>query len=219
MHFYHRVAKVEQIDQWMLKKGLSFLGMPRYVASGIHIRENKPKRGDKTNSVKCQTKYRFLVLDRLGFDLQKILDNALHNNQLDIKNAYTIAIMVLDILSYIHSFGYIHADIKASNLLFGRSELTPPARELYLVDYGLVERYMSRDGQHKEQEEDQRRANNGTIEFTSRDGHLGALSRRSDLEILVYNLISWLSGGRLPWMECKDFEEVRQRKVRVLSNK
>jgi len=100
----------------------------------------------------------------------------------------------------------------------GRLETTSPARELYLVDYGLVERYRTQNGEHKEEEEDNRRANSGTIEFTSRDGHVGALSRRSDLEILSYNMISWLSGGRLPWINCKYHEEVRKQKEYYMSH-
>ena len=37
-------------------------------------------------------------------------------------------------------------------------------------------------------------------EYTSRDAHIGAHSRRSDLEILGYNLVHWMS-GYLPWMD------------------
>ncbi|CAG2163057.1 unnamed protein product [Oppiella nova] len=204
MHFYHRVAKPKLIDNWMLTQRLAFIGMPRYVASGIFIANNTCRR------------YRFLVLDRLGIDLQKILNK--QNNRLSLKSAYTITMMTIDILAYIHSFGYIHADIKASNLLLGRLETTSPARELYLVDYGLVERYRTQDGEHKEEEEDNRRANSGTIEFTSRDGHVGALTRRSDLEILAFNTISWLSGARLPWIDCKDHEIVRKQKEYYMSH-
>jgi len=47
---------------------------------------------------------------------------------------------------------------------------------------------------------------------------LGQLSRRSDLEILAYNTISWLSGGRLPWINCKDHEEVRKQKDYYMSH-
>ncbi|CAG2105190.1 unnamed protein product [Medioppia subpectinata] len=204
MHFYHRVAKPKLIDNWMLNQRLAFIGMPRYVASGIFISNNTCRR------------YRFLVLDRLGVDLQKILNK--HNNRLTLKSAYTITMMTIDILAYIHSFGYIHADIKASNLLLGRLETTSPAREIYLVDYGLVERYRTQNGEHKEEEEDNRRANSGTIEFTSRDGHVGALTRRSDLEILAFNTISWLSGSRLPWIHCKDHEIVRKQKEYYMSH-
>ena len=71
--------------------------------------------------------------------------------------------------------------------------------QVYLVDFGLACRFAS-DGVHKEYKPDVRKAHNGTIEFTSRDAHIGAMSRRGDLEILGYNLLQWAS-GTLPWMD------------------
>ena len=53
---------------------------------------------------------------------------------------------------------------------------------------------------HNEYKPDARKAHDGTIEYTSRDAHIGAHSRRSDLEILAYNLVHWMSGD-LPWMD------------------
>lgn len=41
-----------------------------------------------------------------------------------------------------------------------------------MVDFGLASRYIQ-DGKHKECKEDLRFAHNGTIEFTSRDAHIG----------------------------------------------
>ena len=41
------------------------------------------------------------------------------------------------------------------------------------MDYGLAYRYIP-DGVHKEYKEDPKRCHDGTIEFTSRDAHLGA---------------------------------------------
>ena len=47
--------------------------------------------------------------------------------------------------------------------------------------------------------QDPKRAHDGTVEFTSRDAHMGvAPSRRGDMEILGYCLVQWLC-GRLPW--------------------
>lgn len=206
MYFYHRVAKEESIRNWMRVKRLDFLGMPRYIASGIHERKaaHKPK-----GSTSDRAKYRFLVIQRFGDDLQKKLEEL--SSTFDLKTTYTISKKVIDILEYIHSFGYIHADVKASNLLLGRSFAPTPKgkglaeqngihSEVWLVDFGLVEKYRNSEGQHRGEEEDLRRANNGTVEFSSRDAHIGALCRRSDLEILGFNILSWLSGGRLPWM-------------------
>lgn len=76
----------------------------------------------------------------------------------------------LDVLEYIHSKEYIHADIKASNLLVGHKAGTE--NQVFLVDFGLACRY-AYDGKHKEYKYDQRKAHDGTIEFTSRDAHIG----------------------------------------------
>ena len=59
---------------------------------------------------------------------------------------------------------------------------------------------MDTTGEHRPFCQDQRRAHDGTIEFTSRDAHFGAHSRRSDLECLGFNLIYW-SQGYLPWKD------------------
>jgi len=197
MNFYLRAARHDSITKWMADKGIKFIGMPSYIAAGTH---SKGSDLNKNGKLKEPTKYRFLVMPRFGSDLQKILD--LNKFKLPLKTSYTIGIKVLDILEYIHSHGYIHADIKASNLLLSvNSKSGNQHDEIWLVDFGLVEKYLQGESsKHKPYEEDLRRANNGTIEFTSRDAHIGCFSRKGDIEILAYNLLSWLSGGRLPWM-------------------
>ncbi|KAM7344277.1 back seat driver isoform 2-T3 [Cochliomyia hominivorax] len=70
---------------------------------------------------------------------------------------------------------------------------------IFLIDYGLASKYID-NGVHRPFVMDQRRAHDGTLEFTSRDAHMGAHSRRSDMECLGYNLLFW-SQGYLPWKE------------------
>ena len=60
-------------------------------------------------------------------------------------------------------------------------------------------------GYHKDYEPDERRAHDGTLEYTSRDAHIGAHSRRGDMETLGYNLVHWVS-GTLPWIKDMDPE-------------
>lgn len=180
MHCYMRIAKPAHIEEWMKEKKLKRFGMPKYLGSGSFVHDDQ--------------KYRFMVIERFGSDLQKIIDQ--HNKKFSFKTVYQVGLEIIDVLEYIHSKGYIHADIKASNLLVGYQKQFE--NQVFLVDYGLACRYTDPAGVHKEYRYDGRKAHDGTIEFTSRDAHIGAHSRRGDLEILGYNLLQWLC-GRLPW--------------------
>lgn len=55
---------------------------------------------------------------------------------------------------------------------------------IHLIDFGLASKFMDSTGLHRPFCMDQRRAHDGTLEFTSRDAHMGAHARRSDLECL-----------------------------------
>lgn len=69
-------------------------------------------------------------------------------------------------LEYIHSKGYVHADLKGANILMGLKKGTE--NQAYLVDFGLAARVSD-----KEFKPDPKCAHNGTIEYTSRDAHVG----------------------------------------------
>lgn len=76
--------------------------------------------------------------------------------------------------------------------LLGKTEKKKSLEEIideqvYVIDYGLATKYVNVLGDsivHKPFCCDERRAHDGTLEFTSRDAHFGAHSRRSDLECL-----------------------------------
>ena len=82
----------------------------------------------------------------------------------------------MDALEYIHSQGYAHADVKGSNILLSLSteDITTRKFQAYLVDYGLAYRFRTSAGVHKPFVHDERRAHEGTLEFTSRDAHHGS---------------------------------------------
>nr|XP_057933186.1 serine/threonine-protein kinase VRK1 isoform X2 [Doryrhamphus excisus] len=194
LRFYIRAAKPEPIKSWMKGRRLKYLGVPRYWGSGHHDRGGK--------------RYRFMVIDRLGTDLQRKLEE--NGKRFPRKLTLQIGLRLLDILEYIHTNEYVHADIKASNLMLGFSD----PNQVYLADYGLAYRYAP-EGSHKDYKEDPKKCHDGTIEFTSIDAHKGvAASRRGDLEILCYCMVQWLCGS-LPWEDkLQDPLYVRDYKIR-----
>ncbi|XP_077945151.1 serine/threonine-protein kinase VRK1 isoform X2 [Gasterosteus aculeatus] len=198
LKFYMRAAKPDLIQSWMKSRKLKALGVPRYWGSGLH------ERGGK--------RYRFMVIDRLGTDLQKKFEEC--GRRFPRKLVLQLGLRLLGILEYIHDHEYVHADIKASNLMLSHSD----PNQVYLVDYGLAYRYAP-DSVIKEYKEDPKRCHDGTIEFTSIDAHKGATAcRRSDLEILVYCMIQWLC-GRLPWEDkLQDPLYVRDAKIKSQEN-
>lgn len=86
---------------------------------------------------------------------------------------------------------------------------TVTEERIYLIDFGLASKFIDSNGVHRPFFTDQRRAHDGTLEFTSRDAHLGAHSRRSDLESFGYNLIFW-SEGYLPWKEYANQQQLEK---------
>uniref|UniRef100_A0A8C7MH42 non-specific serine/threonine protein kinase n=1 Tax=Oncorhynchus kisutch TaxID=8019 RepID=A0A8C7MH42_ONCKI len=185
------VIKVEPSDNGPLFSELKF-----------YMRAAKPDR----------SMYRFMVMDRFGTDLQKKFEES--GRRFPRKLVLQLGLRLLDILEYIHEHEYVHADIKASNLLLSHNN----PNQVYLVDYGLAYRY-SPEGILKEYKEDPKRCHDGTIEFTSIDAHKGVSPcRRSDLEILGYCMVQWLC-SKLPWEDkLQDSLYVRDSKLRCRDN-
>ncbi|GFO12018.1 serine/threonine-protein kinase vrk1 [Plakobranchus ocellatus] len=202
MHFYQRAAKPQLIQSFITAHKLRYLSVPPYISTGRETFNHK--------------EYRFLVMPRFGTDLQKLLEQ--NGGHFPAKTTFGVGLRMLDALEFLHENEYVHADIKAANILTGFSSGTENGNEVYLVDYGLAFRYYA-DGVHKEYKEDPRKAHDGTIEFTSRDAHKGVSpSRRGDLEILGYCMLRWLC-GKLPWEDkLSDPRYVADSKERLTAN-
>lgn len=97
---------------------------------------------------------------------------------------------------------YSQKSTRMRQKVYSSSDSSDGDDRIFLIDFGLALKYLDSNGQHKPFCMDERRAHDGTLEFTSRDAHMGAHSRRSDLECLGFNLIFW-SQGWLPWQHEK----------------
>ncbi|CAJ1067004.1 serine/threonine-protein kinase VRK1-like [Xyrichtys novacula] len=198
LKFYQRAAKPESMHQWKTSRNLDFLGIPTYWGSGLAEYDN--------------LKYRFMAMDRLGTDLQKMCDK--NGGRLKKATVLQLGQELVSMLEYIHEHEYVHADIKAANLMLGYRD----PEKVYLADYGLSYRYCP-DGNHKVYKENPKKGHNGTIEYTSIDAHKGlAPSRRGDLQILGFCLLHWLCGS-LPWDNVlKNPAQVQDAKARLMDN-
>ncbi|KAK3910563.1 Nucleosomal histone kinase 1 [Frankliniella fusca] len=190
--FYLRAGKAVDVNAWKEKNKLKTFGMPIMHGNGIH----------ESGS----SKYRFLVMDRYSKDLYTLWNSC--NKSFPLSTVLQIAIQILDVYEYIHSKGYVHADIKPANLLLGLKKGTE--NQVYVVDFGLAARYTA--------SKDPKRAHNGTIEYVSRDAHAGGTTRRGDMEILAYNVVQLLS-SKLPWEGLlKDCVAVHKAKEAAMQN-
>lgn len=184
LNFYCRAASSEQIDNYKESKNLKHLGIPDLKGSGSFIYRKK--------------KLRFVVIPKYGTDIQSVLEES-KSQTLSVQSASYIAHQIIDSFEYLHSKGYVHKDFKGANVLLSSTHNPKNGAfgDVFLVDYGLVSKF-NYLGIHKPFEPDARTAHEGTLEYTSRDFHLGCVSRRGDIEVLIYVLIDWL-GGKLPW--------------------
>lgn len=196
MHFYMRNAKLEAIHKFKKAHNLKFLGVPHMLGNGSHQLNN--------------IKHRFIVMPRFGKDISKLfLENG---RKIPEGTVYRLAIQMIDAYQYIHTCGYVHADLKGANILLGFEK--GGGGEAYLVDYGLASHHTT-----KEFKPDPKKMHNGTLEYTSRDAHQGVATMRADLEILGYNIIEW-SGAQLPWVKDKitDQNKVQKYKEELMSD-
>uniref|UniRef100_A0A3Q3ID03 Protein kinase domain-containing protein n=1 Tax=Monopterus albus TaxID=43700 RepID=A0A3Q3ID03_MONAL len=173
-NFLQRAAKPASVGKWIKQNKMDFLGIPSCVGFGLHA-----------------DSYRFLIFSNMGQSLQ----SAIEHDRLSERAVLQLTCRILDVLQYIHSNEYVHADINAENIYIKPGQKS----QVYLVGYCHAFRYCP-GGQHVEYREASRMPHEGTIEFISLDAHKGAApSRRSDLQSLGYCMLQWYTGA-LPWI-------------------
>jgi hypothetical protein len=123
----------------------------------------------------------FIVIPKF----QDSLENIMKNKKLSFYEINQIMIQILNSLSYMNSKGYIHLDIKPENIM-------KKDKKWYLIDFGIASNFKD------ETKNDPSKAGNGTLWFMSRDAHRGQMSRKCDLESVVF-VLALLDGETLDW--------------------
>ncbi|XP_069625011.1 serine/threonine-protein kinase VRK2 isoform X2 [Ranitomeya imitator] len=90
LKFYQRAAKQDDVKKWIHGHKLDYLGIPRYWGTG-EINYNS-------------SNYRFMVVDRLGSDLQKLQMN--NGGRLPVKTVMQIGIRMVYLADYGLSYRY-----------------------------------------------------------------------------------------------------------------
>ena len=146
-----------------------------------------------------------IVMPRLGACLLDLMLEC--GKKFSIKTVLMLAEQMLAGLEAVHSAGFIHRDIKPDNLLMG---LNRKENQLYLIDFGLSEAYLTHGGHISMQ---QAVAFKGNYYWASTNVLRGMVaSRRDDLEALFY-VILFLGKGELPWQV---FRERKGKLERIL---
>ncbi|XP_069549649.1 serine/threonine-protein kinase VRK3 [Brachyistius frenatus] len=193
-NFLQRAAKPASVEKWIKQNKMGFLGIPACIGFGLHA-----------------DSYRFLIFPDMGRSLHSVIEE--EDELLSEKVVLQLACRIIDVLQYIHSNEYVHADINAENIYIKPG----PKSQVYLVGYCHAFRYCP-GGQHVEYREASRTPHEGCVKFISLDAHKGAAaSRRSDLQSLGYCMLYWHT-GTLPWTGLTQPEQVATHKQRCVED-
>ena len=100
-------------------------------------------------------------------------------------------------IQYLHNLGFVHGDIKLHNICYGKKN-SKNSHVIHLIDFGCGFKYNEKSGNHKVSKFDYMYA--GNLMFSSVNICRGMqLSRRDDIESLLYLLAYMLNKSQLPW--------------------
>lgn len=144
---------------------------------------------------------RFIAMDLLGKSLESMMRIY---SKFELDTVILLAVKMIDTLRHIHSYGYIHRDLKPDNFAIGYEDES----KVYCLDFGLAKKYIKKNGEHIDFTDDRKFV--GTARYASINAHKGVeQSRRDDLESLGYILVYFFK-GKLPWQGVKHAEKKKR---------
>ncbi|TKR93955.1 hypothetical protein L596_008314 [Steinernema carpocapsae] len=150
----------------------------------------------------------YIAMEMLGPNLCDIRKKRA-SRKLTVPTVLRMAQQAVDALKLVHDIGYLHRDVKPSNMCIGRFS-NRTHRTFYLVDFGMTRRYRSESGSFRK--ERVYAGFRGTLRYVSLTVH----DRREqgpvdDLWSLLYSVIELAEGG-LPWKNCIDPDDIARKK-------
>ncbi|KAH0795568.1 CK1 family protein kinase [Histomonas meleagridis] len=147
-----------------------------------------------------------LAMELLGpslTDVRKILPNKSYS----ISSTIRLGIEILRALEAFHSLGFIHRDVKPSQVLIRPNRSHPIA----LIDFGLSRRYLTDEGEYVSPRN--RPGYVGTARYASLNAQRGKeQGRRDDLFSWFFSLLE-LYTGEFPWAVSKERKEIFRAKL------
>jgi casein kinase I family protein HRR25 len=161
----------------------------------------------------------YMVINLLGESLQTVKDSV---GSFSLHATLQIGIQIITLLQTIHDKGLIHRDLKPDNFLFG---LNDKKTQIYIIDFGFARTFIDNDTKvHIPMS----KLSNliGSLTYASINAHnYIELSRRDDLESLVYMLIYFVRKQNLEWQNidivCNNREKntiITQQKRNMIEN-
>lgn len=159
----------------------------------IYKKISNPDKGVVNMKYENYNDTRVIVMDLLGCSLEKVLSI---KKKLALKSIIYLSMQMIKLLKHIHSFGYVHRDLKPDNFITDISDKS----KIYCIDFGLSKSFMKNNFHIPL---DKNRSFCGTARWAPIAAHLGhSQSRKDDLESIAYILV-YLYKGTLPWMSIK----------------
>lgn len=147
-----------------------------------------------------------LVMTHHGMSIQHHFSRM--EQTLSLKSVLMLGIQVVSRIEALHKAGLVHCDIKPQNLLAGNRAKCV----IHLIDFGATRPYISILKRHIS-EDDRKGGFAGTDKYASISAHTGVgLSRKDDLQSLVYVLV-YLFSGSLPWSNISIKDRGRHRRM------
>uniref|UniRef100_A0A1I7S6A1 non-specific serine/threonine protein kinase n=1 Tax=Bursaphelenchus xylophilus TaxID=6326 RepID=A0A1I7S6A1_BURXY len=119
---------------------------------------------------------------------------------------------MLSALKAVHHIGYLHRDVKPSNMCVGYGD-EQSRRNVFLVDFGMTRKFLTDHGERRK--ERQYAGFRGTMRYVSITVH----ERREqgpadDMWSLLYSMIE-IGEGALPWRHIEDDEDMALKKKKT----